>query len=391
MKSLSGGLIFRHSRCSELAPTGLSNRSGEDLEHQAACGCTTFPERRSLECSLKKDLLAALTRSLPPRLPLHAPCGVAAVRHQRCLSVDVCLYAKAIDEDIQQPQHGRLPAGLIVHVAHADECAQNVFRADIGAYLAGRDGAVQQGADGFGQALERIDVEFRRALHGKRQRGRHAFFGGNEFDIGSQPAAQGVDRRRLILQLFRQLAELLHLAPIDRLKQGLAGWEVAVKRPDADTGSPCHSFETGVRATGTEDSLRGLQNALAIANRIGTGPPNRFCGTSCHLIILDHDLVRLNWIMISSPCLSMIFSQNQFRFFRIMLWYSRLDKRRMPPYMSISIKRERARRSTWRRDPSLTVAFIGALHESLHRPHRQRCAAGRQTRRPSRHSAGSPA
>jgi len=40
--------------------------------------------------------------------------------------------------------------------------------------------------------------------------------------------------------------------------------------------------------------------------------------------------------------------------------------------MSISIKHERARRSTRRRDPSLTVALIGALHESLHRPHRQR-------------------
>jgi hypothetical protein len=109
------------------------------------------------------------------------------------------------------------------------------------------------------------------------------------------------------------------IAPIDRFKQGLAGWEVAVKRSDADTGPSCHGFETGVRATGTEDSLRGLQNALAIANRIGAGPPNRFCGSSCHLIILDHDLVRLNWIMISSPCLSMIFSQNQLRFFRITL------------------------------------------------------------------------
>src|SRR5882724_10401088 len=121
MKSLTGGLIFRHSRCSELAPTGLSNRAGENLERQAACGCTTSRERRWLERSLKKDLLAALARSRPPRLPLHALCGVAAVRHQRCWSVDVGLYAKAIDEDIQQPQHGRLPAGLIVHVAHADQ------------------------------------------------------------------------------------------------------------------------------------------------------------------------------------------------------------------------------------------------------------------------------
>src|SRR5258708_8394194 len=97
MKSLSGGFIFRHSRCSELAPTGLSNRAGKDLEHQAACVCTTSRERRWLERSLRKDLLAALARSRPPRLPLHAPCGVAAVRHQRCLSAEAGLYSKAID------------------------------------------------------------------------------------------------------------------------------------------------------------------------------------------------------------------------------------------------------------------------------------------------------
>jgi hypothetical protein len=28
--------------------------------------------------------------------------------------------AKAIDEDIHQAQDGRLPAGLVVHVTHAD-------------------------------------------------------------------------------------------------------------------------------------------------------------------------------------------------------------------------------------------------------------------------------
>ncbi len=36
-------------------------------------------------------------------------------------------------------------------------------------------------------------------------------------------------------------------------------------------------------------------------------------------ISLDHDLIRLNRIMISSPCLSMIFSENRFPLFRIML------------------------------------------------------------------------
>src|ERR1700736_994640 len=106
-------------------------------------------------------------------------------------------------------------------------------------------------------------------MHGKRQRCRHALLGGNELDVGSQPPAQGLDRLSLALQLFRQVAELLHLASIDRLKQGLASWEVTVKRPDADTGSSCHGLQARVRTTGAEHSLRRLQDALAIANRIG--------------------------------------------------------------------------------------------------------------------------
>src|SRR5258706_4545916 len=55
MKSATGGLIFRHSSCSELAPTGFSNRAGQGLEHQPACGCTTSQEQRSLEYSLRKQ------------------------------------------------------------------------------------------------------------------------------------------------------------------------------------------------------------------------------------------------------------------------------------------------------------------------------------------------
>src|SRR5712664_2750966 len=54
MKSLTGGLIFRHSSCSERAPTGVANRDGEDLEHQPACVCTTARVPRLLESSLRK-------------------------------------------------------------------------------------------------------------------------------------------------------------------------------------------------------------------------------------------------------------------------------------------------------------------------------------------------
>ena len=80
------------------------------------------------------------------------------------------MHAQAIDEHVQKPQHCRLPAGLIVHVAHADKRPQNVFGTDIGADLAGCDGAVQEGTDSLCQAIERIGGKFRRLASGKRQR-----------------------------------------------------------------------------------------------------------------------------------------------------------------------------------------------------------------------------
>ena len=91
-----------------------------------------------------------------------------------------------------------------------------------------------------------------------------------------------------------------------------------VQRSDADPRAFRDGLQACVRTAGAKDGLRGLQHPLAIANRVGAGLANRFCGLVCHLTNLDHDLVRLNRIMISSLCLSTIFSENQFPLFRIM-------------------------------------------------------------------------
>jgi hypothetical protein len=104
--------------------------------------------------------------------------------------------------------------------------------------------------------LECIGVEFRRAVHSQRQRPRHALFCSDELDIGAQPATQGFDRECLTLQLFGNVAELFHLAAIDGLKQGFAGREVTVQRPDADSGSSCHGFEARLWAACAEDGFR---------------------------------------------------------------------------------------------------------------------------------------
>ena len=53
-------------------------------------------------------------------------------------------HAKSIHENIDQTHDARLPAGLIMHIAHADQCAQKILRAHIGPYLAGSDRAVEQ-------------------------------------------------------------------------------------------------------------------------------------------------------------------------------------------------------------------------------------------------------
>ena len=69
---------------------------------------------------------------------------LVAARRARGLIAGPGLHAKAIDKDIEQPHDAFLPARLVVQIAHADQRAQNVFGADVGADLAGGDRAVQQ-------------------------------------------------------------------------------------------------------------------------------------------------------------------------------------------------------------------------------------------------------
>jgi len=55
---------------------------------------------------------------------------------------DLYWETKTIEEDIHQAENTRLPAGLIVHVAHADQGTQEILRTDVVADFAGRLAAV---------------------------------------------------------------------------------------------------------------------------------------------------------------------------------------------------------------------------------------------------------
>ena len=91
---------------------------------------------------------------------------------------------------------------------------------------------------------------------------------GNELHIRAQPSTQRFDGVRLLLQLFRQIGKLLHLAAVHRFEQGFARGEVPVKRADA-TPAARATASRPVRAAGAENRLCRLEHTLAIANGIG--------------------------------------------------------------------------------------------------------------------------
>jgi xanthine dehydrogenase YagR molybdenum-binding subunit len=80
------------------------------------------------------------------------------------------LHAKAVDEDIHQAQDGDLPAGLVVHVAHADESAQKVFwterRSESYADILGRAGQAEIEARGQSAADPAAQSTYAMHAHG---------------------------------------------------------------------------------------------------------------------------------------------------------------------------------------------------------------------------------
>ena len=184
----------------------------------------------------------------------------------------------------------------------------------------------------------------------------------------------------LALQRFGQFAELLHLAPIDRLEQRLARREVAIERPDADPGPFRHGLQARLRAAGAEHGLRSLQHALAIADRVGAGPANQLLRKDLpsHFVLITI-LLPLAASSIPSRCWSMIFSKNPLHFSRSYGGRALLENGGC-----LRICRQASSREPARRSPCggcaliLTIALIGALHEPLHQPHRERRAAGRR-------------
>ena len=176
-----------------------------------------------------------------------------------------------------------MPAGLVVHVAHADEGAQQVFGADIGRVSR--------------RPRQRDRAACRSPWSGDRTKRRRAPTSSARpsasaaimpFLVATSSTLDRSQRRRastgsaVALQLLGKFAELLDLASVHGFEQRLARREMAVERADADAGAFCHGLQARLRTAGAEHGLRSLQHALAIAHRIRAGLANMSVGTFCH-------------------------------------------------------------------------------------------------------------
>ena len=88
-------------------------------------------------------------------------------------------------------------------------------------------------------------------------------------------------------QLLGQFAELLHLAPIDRLEQGLAGREMPVERADADPGARA----TASRLASGPPALKTAFAASSTRSRLRTASARGFRGlfSDCPCQIVQFD------------------------------------------------------------------------------------------------------
>ena len=192
--------------------------------------------------------------------------------------------AQAVDEDVDETQGGRLPIGFALGVKDADQRSEEVFGRDVGTDRPGRNGAIQQQPRSRRQLCEGIGFQLARPMRDKLKSLDQAFLGCGQANVGVKPAPQRADRVGLERELSGKLAEMIDLMTVDGLEQRLARWEMPVQRADADASMSSDRLKACLRASGTEDRGRGIEQALPVADRIRPRSPARHRNLRSHVV-----------------------------------------------------------------------------------------------------------
>jgi len=83
------------------------------------------------------------------------------------------------------------------------------------------------------------------------------------------PSTQRLNRPLLFLQSFGEIGQLLDLVAVNSLEQGFARGKMAVKGAYPDPRLARDGFEARFRSTGAEHDPCGLEQTVAVPQRVG--------------------------------------------------------------------------------------------------------------------------
>ena len=152
-----------------------------------------------------------------------------------------------------------------------DEGTDEVTGIGICAEVAAVDRALHQGnecaVDETARAFEEAHGAARNSIHG----GKDELFTGHVVDEEKHPGAESCERRHGDGEALPGCSQLFDFAPVDRFDQGVPGGKVAVERAWADGRLAGDVIECSFGSVPGEGQPGNLEDALAVALRIGAG------------------------------------------------------------------------------------------------------------------------
>ena len=156
-------------------------------------------------------------------------------------------------------------------MGNADEGSKQIEGVEIGADVAGLDGAVDEGIDCSLDQTARAFIEPRGTANKAVEGGGDDLLGGDVIDEEQHPGAEGFDRGHGFRKCARRCGHFFDLGAIDPFDESVAGGEVAIEGAGSYAGLFGDVIETGAGAETGKRIFCLVEDAFAVAFGVGAG------------------------------------------------------------------------------------------------------------------------
>jgi NAD(P)-dependent dehydrogenase (short-subunit alcohol dehydrogenase family) len=177
---------------------------------------------------------------------------------------------------------------------------QHVHGIDIWPKISAGDGTARERIGSLFHDAGGLLIYLRRTASHRVQRGGNNSFRSDVVDEHQHPGSEGLDRRQFSRKLSLRFGQPLDFADIDRGQQVIARGKVTVERARSDLCAFGDLVHAGFRATARKDLLRHLEDAFAVALRVGAWLAcSGFDGPLFHRVFLKPEVPSGNLISIT--------------------------------------------------------------------------------------------